>query len=511
LIAAGGPVIVSLAPSFASVFYRAKTTQVIAALKKLGFCAVSETALGADLVSHDIAGDIKDAVKNNAGKPGQKLFLSSACPAVLLYVKRYAPAFIPFMNNRASPLSAHALLLKKLYGKNISVVFIGPCAAKKQEAEQMRELSAALTFNELCQWLGEENIVPEKLTNTSAEDFIPCRAAKGALYPVNGGMFDSINNYLEKDGINGVSFLNITGLNRAAEFLKEATDSSGFGAPVFVQLLACQGGCINGAGAPRPSGTLAGCEHLLSYAKSAANHLKDEMLSGDPVLKRRVNVKGSPPFRYRNGEIQNVLASIRCFGKLTDCSICGYENCAAFAKALIDGRAEKSMCVVYSLNLTEHISGALLHNSRSGIVVVDKNLRIIECNKNFARLLGKEEEELYVLADQFRALNIRKFIDFAGYFEDALKMDAPVCSSHNIRIDKRILRLAVYTVETGTIVSASLDDISTFVNRNIKTVLDARKIIEKNRTSIQKIAFQLGENLAETTAFLSLSSDESGK
>ncbi|MDR1147412.1 MAG: PAS domain-containing protein, partial [Spirochaetaceae bacterium] len=290
--------------------------------------------------------------------------------------------------------------------------------------------------------------------------------------------------------------------NRAAEFLKEATDGSGFSAPVFVQLLACQGGCVNGAGAPRSSGTLAGCEHLLSYAKSAASHLKDEMLFKVLKLKGSIAVKAIPPRRYRSGEIQDILASIKSFGKLTDCSICGYENCAAFTKALIDGRAEKSMCAVYSLNLTERISGALLHNSRSGIVVVDKNLRIIECNKNFARLLGKEEEELYVLADQFRALNIRKFIDFAGYFEDALKMDAPACSRHNIRIDKRILRLAVYAVEKGVIASASLDDISAFVNRNIKTVLNARKIIEKNRSSVQKIAFQLGENLAETTAFL---------
>jgi len=103
-------VFVSLAPSFPAEFFGVTPEQLCAALKKLGFYAVSETALGADYVSAGIAADLKEASEN---KGAQRLFLSPACPAVVLYLKRYAPAFVPYLNNRASPLLAHAQLPAK--------------------------------------------------------------------------------------------------------------------------------------------------------------------------------------------------------------------------------------------------------------------------------------------------------------------------------------------------------------------------------------------------------------
>ena len=76
-------VFVSLAPSFVSEFSDYTTQELIAVLKKLGFAGVSETALGADLVSAQLAKDLEEAVAN---PQGQQLFLSSACPAVVEYI-----------------------------------------------------------------------------------------------------------------------------------------------------------------------------------------------------------------------------------------------------------------------------------------------------------------------------------------------------------------------------------------------------------------------------------------
>lgn len=494
-------VIVSLAPSFASEFYNVSTGQLVAALKKLGFYAVSETAIGADLVSRDIANDIKNA-RDKSG--GQKLFLSSACSAVVLHIKRYAPDFIPYLNDRASPMLAHALLLRKMYGKNTSVVFIGPCSAKKREADQMREITAALTFDELYQWFNEENIIPEEIKNAEDEDFIPYRATKGALYPVDGGMFAGIRDYLEKDGVKNVSFLNFSGINNITELLKRKIDAESFHFPLFVQLLACQGGCINAACTTRSSSLIAKGEKLLSYADGAENYLSDDGIFEKLKLTGTITAKEVPTVLYSGSEIRKALASIEKYSDkdYINCSMCGYDTCVSFAKALIDKRAEKIMCSVYMRNMAQRKANALINSTPSGVVIVDKDLIIIECNRNFARLLGKEEEELYDLADQFKGLKLNKFITFTDYFEEALEGNTSDSFNYDIHVNKKILHLTTYVIEKGEVVAGTMDDITRPTSLRSNTVKRARKIIEKNVAAVQKIAFLLGENAAETEAIL---------
>jgi PAS domain S-box-containing protein len=182
--------------------------------------------------------------------------------------------------------------------------------------------------------------------------------------------------------------------------------------------------------------------------------------------------------------------------------MCGYESCVSFVKAIIDKRAEKTMCAAYLRNIAQRKANALINTTPSGIVIVDKNLTIIECNRNFARLLGKEEEELYELADQFKNLKLGKFISFTDYFEEALEGNTSDSFNHDIRIDKKILHLTTYVIEKGEVVAGTLDDITRPINLRRNTVLRARKIIEKNVQAVQKIAFLLGETAAETEAVL---------
>jgi PAS domain-containing protein len=448
---------------------------------------------------HDLAHDIKEAQRENAR---QKLFLSSACPAVVLYIKRYAPDFIPYLNNRASPVLAHALLLKKLYGKNTSIVFIGPCVAEKREADQMKEINAALTFSELRQWFNDENIVPEEINGAEGECFSPYKAAKGSLYTVDGGMFAGLRAYLKEQEAGNVSFLNISGISNVAELLKGKTGGLTPKFPLLVQLLACNGGCINGAS--RDSGTIGRIEKLLSYAGEAEDRLSGDVLSENLKLTGTITAKEVPQIRYSGSEIRSTLALIEKFSEKDhiNCSMCGYDSCVSFAKAIIDKRAEKTMCSAYLRGVAQRKANALINTTPSGVVIVDKELKIIECNRNFARLLGKEEEELYDLADQFKNLKIDKFIDFTGYFEEALDGNTSDSFNHDVRIDKRILHLTTYVIEKGEVVAGTLDDITRPVNLRRNTVLRARKIIEKNVQSVQKIAFLLGENAAETEAVL---------
>jgi iron only hydrogenase large subunit-like protein len=196
LLAEGRKTVVSLAPSFVSEFIDRRPQDLIVAIKKLGFAAVSETALGADFLSARIA---RDLTSNAAiGKP--PLMISSACPVIVEYIRIYYPHLTPYISSYASPLRTHARFLHSHYeaeiGEKIAVVFIGPCIAKKHESDLYgEEIDAAITFTELREWLDKERVAPKTISfsislpppaGTDCE-FEPRRSAKGAFFPIQGG------------------------------------------------------------------------------------------------------------------------------------------------------------------------------------------------------------------------------------------------------------------------------------------------------------------------------------
>jgi iron only hydrogenase large subunit-like protein len=497
LISRGVKVYASLAPSYASEFHGLPPAQLIGSLKKLGFFGVSETALGADFVSADIASDLEKEPEKN-----QRLFLSSACPSVVMYIKQNAPAFIPYLNDRASPLLSHAVFLRKLYGDKIAVVFIGPCIAKKREADQMREISAALTFEELRTWFAQEGISPETIEVDGQDTgFVPRRAAKGTYYPVDGGMTLSLENYT---AFSGISRMVVSGINSIAKLLKDDLDPGDLPAPMFLELLACTGGCINGPCTTRNTSMIMRRAFLLQYAQTAENQLDEKTLQDGFVPKATLTLIKNPHTEHSVSELR---ATLRTIGKYGDddelnCGRCGYGNCRSFAAAMLEKRAEKIMCASYMRNMALRKANALIKASPNGILIVDKDLHILEANKNFAHLMGKEIEELYELVPELADLNLTKIIDFSDYFADAFTAETASSFDYDIRYDKKVLHLNIYVIEKGEVVAGVIDDITVPQIRRDKTVKKARKIIEKNVQAVQKIAFLLGENAAETEAIL---------
>ena len=124
------PVYVSLAPSWVNEFSGISAGQMIRALKLLGFAGVSETALGAQIVSADVAREL------NGGATNGRLRLSSACPTAVDFVCKYLPELAFEITQVGSPVMAHCRMLRKMYGDNIKIVFAGPCIGKKNEADR---------------------------------------------------------------------------------------------------------------------------------------------------------------------------------------------------------------------------------------------------------------------------------------------------------------------------------------------------------------------------------------
>ncbi|GHT83508.1 hydrogenase [Spirochaetia bacterium] len=507
LIKRGVKVYASLAPSYASEFYGSSPAQVISSLKKLGFAGISETALGADFVSADIAADLEKE-PTVFPETGQRLFLSSACPSVVMYIKQNAPAYIPYLNDRASPLLSHALFLRKIYGDKIAVVFIGPCIAKKREADQFREINAAITFAELKQWFAQDGIVPENTEVDGGDtDFVPRRAAKGSYYPVDGGMILSLKSYQsfsKGPTASPVSNMVVSGINTIAELLHGNLAPEHLPAPLFLELLACSGGCINGPCATRDTSAIMRRAQLLQYAQTADDKLDPETLKDGLVPKATLTLIEKPRAKFSVSEIRGALRKIGIYGAddALNCGQCGYEDCRSFAAAMLEKRAEKVMCASYMRNMAQRKANAMIKTSPSGIVLVDKTLHVLESNKNFARLMGKEIEELYELIPELTGINLNKIIDLVDYFEDALMAETASSFDYDIRYNKKVLHLNVYVIEKGEVFAAVIDDITVPQVRRDKTVAKARKIIEKNVQAVQKIAFLLGENAAETEAIL---------
>ncbi len=494
-------VFVSLAPAFASEFPEVTPNQIIKGIKKLGFTAVSETAIGADLVSAQIAKDLKDSAE---GKTEQKLFLSSACPAVVEYIKHQLPAYAPYITDRASPLLAHTRFLKEKFGEDISIVFIGPCIAKKRESDTWKEIDASITFMDLRRWLSEENISIENLDKEGEETFVPIRAAKGSLYPIDGGMIAAVKKYDRQPNVRTMA---ITGLEEIENALN-GLDNNNLKEPLFIELLACIGGCINGPGTKANKSTAIKRVNLLDYAESAKDVL-DEVC---PDITGVLPVEEVKKALHTEEEIRSVLRSV---GKHTNidelnCASCGYDTCRAFASAVLDKRAEKTMCVSYMRKLAQKQANGLIKAIPSGVVIADKNLHIVECNKNFARLMGSDIADMFEAKPGLEGADLTKIASFSRFFEDVLNPNGPDVLEREVREDKKILQVSIFTIEKGEIVGGVVEDVTAPQIQKRRIVSQANKVITKNLSVVQKIAFLLGENAAETESMLNSIIDSFG-
>lgn len=168
-----------MAPSFPAEFADMDYRTVVGILRALGFDPVLETSFGADLVAREYR---KLVAETNGHR-----YLATTCPAICGYVERYFPDMVGALAPIVSPMIATARAARRMYGDAMKVVFIGPCVAKKVEAEAdpvAGEINAVLTFVEL-----RKMIVRTKYAVELAEpsEFDPPYGGAGALFAIGCG------------------------------------------------------------------------------------------------------------------------------------------------------------------------------------------------------------------------------------------------------------------------------------------------------------------------------------
>ncbi len=224
-----------VAPSISSQFTYAKLGQVISGLKELGFFTVIEAALGADMVAQEESKEL-----------AEKGFLtSSCCPAFVQYIESAFPDLLPLVSHNLSPMATLAKYIKEI-DENSKVVFVGPCTAKKAEAQLEKVkpyVDAVMTFEELQALYDSKDID----ITTLGEDVLDNASYFGRIFARSGGLSDAVAQGLKEQNIDFLlKAVACDGIEECRTALlkksKNVLDAN------FIEGMACVGGCIGGAG-----------------------------------------------------------------------------------------------------------------------------------------------------------------------------------------------------------------------------------------------------------------------
>ncbi|MGN0996784.1 MAG: [Fe-Fe] hydrogenase large subunit C-terminal domain-containing protein, partial [Candidatus Ventricola sp.] len=352
------PVVVSLAPSFVANYEGVGIEAMREALQKLGFADVEETALGATIVKNEYDRMLREDSRD--------VIISSCCHSVNLLIQKYFPGVLPCLADVLSPMLAHCQDIKRRMPQ-AKTVFIGPCVAKKDEADHYKGLTdAVLTFEELTNWLRKEGI---ELRREQQRD----EKSLARFFPVTGGVLKT----MKKDAP-GYTYLTIDGVENCIEALKDI--ESGKIHHCFIEMNACAGGCVAGPVMERYR------KNPVRDYVAVAQYAGNEDFPIDQPDYMRLRKSFSPiDLESRQPSETEIAAILRKMGKFRpeqelNCGSCGYNTCREKAIAIYQGKAEISMCLPFLKDKAESFSDTIVRNTPNGLIVLNEDLEVQQIN-----------------------------------------------------------------------------------------------------------------------------------
>lgn len=472
-------VIASVAPSFISNFNVPGFSAMRNALKQAGFYDAEETARGARAVS--------DEYERLLAEGRYKNFITSCCPSVNRAISLYYQDALKYLAPVESPAVVHARILKE-ENPGCSIVFIGPCIAKKKECRESGLFDGVLTFEELEELFEELDIQPEDTKEAENQYWNRAR-----VFPVSTGVIKTLKNPSAD-----YEYIAVDGASRCREVLEEIDRLEG----IFVELNTCQGACVNGpCTLNREDSSIISNARVRKYtAENSWGELlpeKDENVSLF-CEHSRINTNDRQP---SDEEIRKILEETDKYGPEDelDCGACGYSSCREKAWAVANGYADVEMCLPYMRERAENLSGEIIENSPNGIVVIDSSFRVVDINDKASQLLGIE---------QFRE-KADSIIDLTGNDPDIIEA---LAEKRNLKLEELLIPATGSYVEFSlnhmkdhNMIFATMKDITEEVHYNEKldkltdeTIAAADAVIKKQMRTAQEIASLLGETTAES-------------
>ena len=337
----GMPVVVSLAPSFVANYDGAGIGAVTEALLKLGFHSVEETAIGATIVKNEYERMLRE--------DGRDIIISSCCHSINLLIQKKYPKALQYLANVMSPMQAHCQDIKRRMPE-AKTVFIGPCVAKKDEAEYYHGIvDAVLTFEELDQMLAASGISIEKTPDSLVE-------SRARFFPTTGGVLKTMTERNPE-----YRYMAIDGVENCMAALKDI--ESGIVHKCFIEMSACVGSCIGGP----------------VMSKNDFSFIADYMSICDFA-----GEKDFPVTQPESADLEKhftfiehalpdpteleIMTVLRKMGKFRpsdelNCGTCGYNTCRDKAIAICQGKAETSMCLPFLRDKAESFSDTIVNNT----------------------------------------------------------------------------------------------------------------------------------------------------
>ena len=477
LIQSGSPVYVSLAPSFIANYDGVGIETMQDALCKLGFAGVEETAIGATMV--------KTEYERMLHEEHRDIVISSCCHSVNLLIQKYFPKELQYLADVLSPMQTHCRDIKKRF-TDAKTVFIGPCVAKKDEADYYEGIvDAVLTFEELTRWLEAEHIELKKKSEENDN-------SRARFFPTTGGILKTM-----AQNEPGYTYLAIDGVENCIAALRDIENGNLH--HCFVEMSACVGSCIGGPVMEKYHRSPV--KDYISVSNYAGEH--------DFPVDQPDEVQMRKTFTYierhsqmpTEDEIRDIL---RQMGKMKpsdelNCGSCGYNTCREKAVAIFQNKAEISMCLPYLKDKAESFSDSIVNNTPNGLIVLNEKLEVQQIN-TAARKIMNIRSASDVLGDLVvRILDPKVFLEVLNTGRDVRDQRIYLAE-----YGKYVEQTVIYDKEYRLLICIMRDVTDEESEREKKenisrqTVEIADKVVDKQMRIVQEIASLLGETAAET-------------
>ena len=477
LLQSGDPVVVSLAPSFIANYEGVGIESMRRALRKLGFFDVEETAIGATIVKTEYERMLREEERD--------IIITSCCHSVNLLIQKHFPSALEYLADVMSPMQAHCADIKRRM-PNAKTVFIGPCVAKKDEAEYYEGLvDAVLTFEELTNWLKSERIDLEKDVDNTPE-------SRARFFPTTGGILKTM-----AQNAPGYTYMALDGVENCIAALKEI--ESGKIHKCFIEMSACVGSCIGGPVMEKYHHSPV--HDYVSVAQYAGTRDFKAVQPEALALKKHFTVIDNKAMQPAEYEITTVLHQMGKFKPADElnCGSCGYNSCREKAIAIIQGKAEISMCLPFLKDKAESFSDTIVRNTPNGLIVLNENFEVQQINAAARKIMNIRYESDVLGEPVVRILDPAVFMSVKNSGRSIRDQKVYLAE-----YKKYIEQTVVYDRDSHMLIGIMRDITDEEAERERKTRINqqtvevADTVVEKQMRIVQEIASLLGETAAET-------------
>ena len=530
------PRLILLDPAIAAEFeditdYR----KLVQMLRVMGFDHVHEVSFAVDLVARQY----EELFSSFRGK----YYLTTTCPVIVSMVEKYHPGLIENLAPIVSPMITAAKMSRELHGGDIKIVYAGPCIENKNEIYRYDEKDrpdVVITFSELRKLFREFGIEEAKVEYS---EFDPPDGYRGTIYPISSGLMEAAG--LRRSLIEG-NLITADGKRSMVEAI-EQFEKNGIDIKCHFNLFSCEG-CLMGPGTSAGGNRYNRRSLVTKYVQKKLKNFDKDGWSND--IKRFKNIGLATSFKENDqrlpfpGEekIHEILEKLDLTGdNEIGCNACGYESCRDFAIAIAKGLATPEMCFSYSLRSQQNYIRTLkqtndklaqtqaalkdseqkarleqetakeasatiqtmLQKIPSALVIVDKNLKIIQSNESFIRFCGEDAREINEVIPGLVGADLKSLIphDFYNFFSFVINNNEEVVNK-DLRHNEGMYNLSVFPIRKGRVAGAVIRDMSVPEVQKEEIINRVTDVIDKNLELVQKIGFLLGEGASETERML---------